>query len=512
MRKPSINVIISVAVPILYLAGCAAGPMDYPRTHSEIIADTQDTQLGRESANWQQKHPDVSGFYPLVNGIDALGARLLLMEGAERSIDAQYFLMKTDTAGALFVGKLLEAADRGVRVRFLLDDIFTSVDDRILRLLDQHPNVEMRLFNPLSRKGLSLVNYLTHFRRANRRMHNKTFSVDNQVSIVGGRNIADEYYDLKAGKAYRDFDVMAVGPAVSEIGATFDRYWNHALSVPMEAFGKKESFKDLEEGRARVEAELDDAMTSAYARALESQVLRDFIEDRATMYPAPAEVITDDPEKLLNKVSPDQQVLATRIAEVARNAESELIVISPYFIPGKSGVSFYRELTERGVRVIVLTNSLASNNHIPVHAAYARYRHRLLQAGVELHEMRVNASEVPVDKDEKQFDKVTLHTKMIIVDSRQTFVGSLNLDPRSIDINTEMGVLIDSVSLSTAIVEPFMASLPQNTYRVVEDEKGRLRWHAMIDGSEVVEKGEPQTGKWRRFKAFMSRVFPESQL
>jgi len=407
---------------------------------------------------------------------------------------------------------LAAATSRGVRVRFLLDDIFTSVDDRVLRLLNQHPNVEMRLFNPLSRKGVALLNYLTHFRRTNRRMHNKTFSVDNQISIVGGRNIADEYFDLKVGKAYRDFDVLVIGPAVGEIGGTFDRYWNHALSVPMEAFGNKESFDDLEEGRARSRDEFGEAMTSAYARALDSQVLRDLVEDRAEAFPAPAEVITDDPEKLLNKVSADQQILATRMAEVARNAASELIVISPYFIPGKNGVGFYRDLTERGVRVVVLTNSLASNNHIPVHAAYARYRHRLLQAGVELYEMRVNAGEVPRGKDEGQFEKVTLHTKMIIIDRQKTFVGSLNLDPRSIDINTEMGVLIDSPALSTAITEPFLASLPANTYRVVEDEKGRLRWHAMIDGSEVIEKGEPQTGSWRRFKAFVSRILPEGQL
>lgn len=512
MRHLILNVLIRAVVPVVCLAGCAAGPMDYPRTYSEVITETEDTSLGRDAAVWQEKHPDVSGFYPLVNGIDALGARLLLMDAAERTIDAQYFLMKSDMAGALFVGKLLEAADRGVRVRFLLDDIFTSVDDRVLRLLNRHPNVEMRLFNPLSRKGLSLLNYLTHFRRANRRMHNKTFCVDNQVSIVGGRNIADEYFDLKAGKAYRDFDVLAVGPVVGEIGATFDRYWNHALSVPMEAFGKKESVEDLEEARASARAEIDDAMRSAYARALDSQVIRDLVEDRATAFPAPAEVITDDPEKLLNKVSPDQQILATRMAEVVENAASELIVVTPYYIPGKSGVAFIERLVERGVRVVVVTNSLASNNHIPVHAAYARYRHRVLQAGAELYEMRVNASDVPQGKEEKDFEKVTLHTKMIIVDRKQTFVGSLNLDPRSVDINTEMGVLINSPSLSAAIAEPLIASLPQNTYRVVEDEKGRLRWHAVIDGAEVVEKGEPQTGKWRRFKAFMSRVFPEGQL
>jgi putative cardiolipin synthase len=500
------------SILLIWLTGCHSGPIDYPRTYSEVIVETEDTHWGREVAAWQQSHPGVSGFYPLIQGIDGLGARLRLMDKAERTIDAQYFLMKSDTAGLIVSGKLLEAADRGVRVRFLLDDLYTTVDDHILLLLDQHPNIEMRLFNPISRKGRHWLNFAGDFKRANRRMHNKSLTVDNQISVVGGRNIAEEYFELQSGTVFRDFDVLALGTVAGEIAKTFDRYWNHKLSVPMEAFVSDNMQLDLEEARARVSEEKRKIANSAYARAVGSSLIQDLMAERIPLFPARAEVITDDPDKLLNKVAPDQKVLATRMAEVVANAQSEVIVITPYFIPRKSGVEFWRSLTERGVRVIILTNSLAATNHVPVHAAYARYRHRMIRAGVELFEMRVDATAAPQKHDDKHFDSVTLHSKIIMVDRRTTFVGSLNLDPRSIDINSEMGVLVDSPAMSKRLAEPFMAQIPHVAYQVIRNKKGRLRWHAMVDGQEVVEKAEPQAGYWRRFKAFMSRGIPENQL
>lgn len=494
------------------MTSCATGPIDHPRTHSEVIQDTEDTRLGRESAAWQQAYPGMPGFYPLLSGMDALGARLAMIGMAERTIDAQYFLMKSDMVGLIFIGKLLEAADRGVRVRFLLDDIFTSVDDQVLLLLDQHPNVELRLFNPISRRGLSWLNFVGDFQRANRRMHNKSLTVDNQVSIVGGRNIAEEYFELKAGEEFRDLDMLTFGSVAGEIGATFDRFWNHELSVPMEAFRSDKDNLDLEAAREELSMDLREAMQSIYAKAVGSDLLKALVDGRMPMFPAVAEVITDDPEKLLNKVSVDHQVLVTRMAEVVAKADSEVIVVTPYFIPGASGVEFWRGLAERGVRVVILTNSLASNNHIPVHAAYARYRHPIIRAGVELYEMRVDATEATRDNDDDAFESVTLHAKAILVDRKYTFIGSLNLDPRSIDINTEMGVLVNSADMAERLAEPFLAGLPDMTYRVVENDNGSLRWHAMIDGTGVTEDSEPQAGYWRRFKAFLSRVLPESQL
>jgi len=497
---------------VAFLAGCATGPIDYPRTDSFIETDTQDTSIGREVAQWEQAHPGMYGFYPLVGGMDALGARFALIDAAERTIDAQYFLMKSDEAGLIFVMKLLEAADRGVRVRFLLDDVFTTVDDEVFVLLDQHPNVGMRLFNPIGRSGFKWLNYVGDFERANRRMHNKSFTVDNNVSIVGGRNIAVEYFELKAGAEFRDADILVVGALAEDIGRNFDRYWNHSLSVPMEAFERSGQNLDLGIARAEAADQFGDAMRSIYAQAIGSELVQDLLDDRVTLFPATGEVISDDPEKLLNKISRDQQLLITRMAEVVANANFEVIVVTPYFIPGAEGVEFFRGLTERGVRVIVLTNSLASNNHIAVHGAYSRYRRPIIQAGVELYELRVDAVTEDGDGDRPPIESVTLHTKAIVVDRKHTFIGSLNLDPRAIDINTEMGVLADSDDMGRALVEPFMGFLPSRSYRVVEDENGNLRWKAIIDGEEVVETSEPQSSGWRRFKAWMSKILPESQL
>jgi len=497
---------------LLLSAGCATGPIDYPRTYTEVITDTADTRLSREVAAWEQTHPGFSGFYPLSNGTDAFGARLALIDQAERSIDAQYFLMKPDSAGFVFAAKLLEAADRGVRVRFLLDDVFTSVDDRSLILLDEHPNIEVRLFNPIGRLGISYLNYAFDFSRANRRMHNKSLTIDNQITIFGGRNIADEYFELKTETEFRDFDMLAMGSVAEEMSKTFDLFWNHEYSVPMEAFDKPNRKEDLASARARNSEDEVATATAIYQRAVNSRLVRDLIDDRVAAFPATGEVITDDPEKLLNKVSPDQQILVTRMAEVVANAESEVVVVTPYFIPGDSGVEFWRSVVDKGVRVVILTNSLASTNHIPVHAGYARYRHDVIQAGVELYEMRVSATGAAEARQESNFDSVTLHTKAVMVDRHLTFIGSLNLDPRSIDINTEMGVLIDTPDLAQALAELFFERLPRSTYRVEEDENGKLIWRGIIGEHEVIETSEPQAGKWRRFKAFLSRILPESQL
>ena len=500
---------------LLVLAGCAAGPIDYPRTFSEAIPGTADTELGRELAEWAAANPDELGksaFYPLIFGTDAFGARLALADIAERSIDAQYFLMKKDSAGLVFADRLLKAADRGVRVRLLIDDVFTTVKDSDFGMLDQHPNIEVRIFNPVGRRGFYYLNYLADFKRANRRMHNKSFTVDGHASIVGGRNIADEYFELKTDAEFRDFDMLAFGPITSKVAAKFDLFWNHELSVPVEALVNDNDLRDLKEARDNFDANARADAIAIYEHAIGSPLVKDLVDEEVSMFIADAEMITDDPEKLLNKVSADQQVLVTALAEMVSNAESEVVVVTPYFIPGKNGVEFWRSIVDRGVRVVILTNSLASNNHIPVHAAYARYRHGIIQAGVELFELKVDATDQPGNPNEEQFESVTLHTKAVAIDRRILSVGSLNLDPRSIDINTESALVIESASLSERLVVPALERLEFTAYRVTENEKGKLIWTTTVDGVEVVEKSEPQAGSWRRFKAFLSRIFPESQL
>jgi len=512
MRLRLSTMLAQTVLSALLLAACATAPLDYPRNHSEAVVDTGNTSLGKEVAEWTGAHPGKSGFFPLIEGLDALGVRLALIDAAECTIDAQYFLMKPDSAGRLFAGKLLEAADRGVRVRLLLDDIFTTVDDDAFLVLNQHPNIEIRLFNPIGRRGIYHLNYLGDFKLANRRMHNKSFTVDNQVSVVGGRNIADEYFELLTDAEFRDFDMFAMGPVAAEISDTFDLFWNHHLSLPMEAFESGKELPDLETARANMDKTVIEASRSIYGRALDSPLMRDIAKDRVELFPGDSQVITDDPEKLLNKISSDHKVLVTALAAIIDEATSEVVVITPYFIPGKTGVEFWRTITDKGVRVVIVTNSLASNNHVPVHGGYTRYRRDMIDAGVEMYEVRVDAARTPRGDKKQTYDSMTLHTKGILIDRRYTFVGSLNLDPRSIDINTEAGVLIDSAELAGELLDGFFLNLPQFAYRVTENEKGKLIWTTVIDGEEVVESTEPQASRWLRFKAFLAKILPESQL
>ena len=220
----------------LLVSGCATVSFDQTKSYSQAITNPEETSLGEYAADKVEEQEGLSGFFPLNEGLDALGMRLWLAETAEKSLDLQYFLMKNDSAGAVIANALLKAADRGVRVRFLLDDIFTTVPDDSFLLINQHPNIDIRIFNPISRSGVSTFNFIRHFKQANRRMHNKSFTADNTISVIGGRNIADEYFELKTGSIFIDFDVLAIGPIVTEISHSFDEYWNHSRAVPIEQF------------------------------------------------------------------------------------------------------------------------------------------------------------------------------------------------------------------------------------------------------------------------------------
>lgn len=491
--------------------GCATVSFTEPKSYSETITDTADTRLGEGVSRWADAHGGLSGFYPLSQGMDALGVRLRLAEVAEKSIDLQYFLMKEDTAGAVMMNALLKAADRGVRVRFLLDDIFTTAKDRGLLLINQHPNIEVRLFNPVSRRGFHTLNFVGDFRQANRRMHNKSFTVDNQISVVGGRNIADEYFQLKTDSLFVDFDVLALGPIAAEISESFDIYWNHSRAVPMHQIADNKEDEELEAVRIEIAEEFDGIYDTVYKQALESQLLQDLMADRQPLFPADARVLSDSPDKLINDIHEEHMQLATDLLDVLLSASKEVIFISPYYVPGKGGVQLVRDLVNKGVRVIILTNSLASNNHVPVHGGYARYRKDVIRAGAELYEARANAARELQEMEEGP-DAMTLHTKAFLIDRRYLFVGSLNLDPRSIEINAEMGLLIDSEELVDGITSRVDEQLASVAYRVVVNEKGKLEWHGRINGEEVIETKEPLAGPWLRFKAWFMRIAPESQL
>ncbi len=507
----SFSKITALVIAVAVVSSCATVPLDQPKTYSEVMTNTADTSLGRDVTRWLQAHDGLSGFYPLSQGMDALGVRLRLAERAEKSIDLQYFLMKNDTAGAVVIKSLLKAADRGVRVRFLLDDIFTKAPDRTLLLLDQHANIEVRVFNPISRSGIWTLNFLTSFKQANRRMHNKSFTVDNQASVVGGRNIADEYFQLQDDNVFVDFEVLAVGPIAGEISKSFDQYWNHSHAVPIDYFVSNKKNEDLETVRAEVKEELEKIYDTVYRQSLESQLLQDLIAERQPLIPADARVLSDSPDKLINEISDEQMQLANDLREVLLSAKEEVIVITPYYVPRDDGIQLLRILTDRGLRVVIVTNSLASTNHVPVHSGYAKYRKDVIRAGAELYEIRANAGREFGNRDDDP-DSVTLHTKVFLFDRRYLFVGSLNLDPRSVEINAEMGLLIDSVEFTDGMAVAIEERLASAAYRVVENTQGKLEWHATIDGEEIIETKEPLTSWWRRFKAWFMKIVPDSQL
>ncbi len=503
---------ISVLLVLLLLfSGCAKVSFDQPKPYSAAFTDTTDTALGKEVTDWVASSQGLSGFYPLDQGMDALGVRLRLAERAEKSIDLQYFLMKDDTAGAVMTKALLMAADRGVRIRFLIDDVFTTFPDRYFLLLNQHPNINIRIFNPLSRSGFSTLNFVGQFSQANRRMHNKSFTVDNVISVVGGRNIADEYFELKTDSVFVDFDVLAMGPITADISSSFDEYWNHSRAVPISQFIKPRQEEDLETIRTEINDELSAIYDTVYERALNSRLLQDLITNQQPLFVAPARVLVDSPDKLTNKIDITQNQLANDLHEVLLSAETEAIFISPYYVPGDSGVQLIRDLVAKGVRVIIITNSLASTNHVAVHSAYARYRKAVIRAGAELYEARTNAAQEITGNTDSP-DALTLHTKAFFFDRRKIFVGSLNLDPRSIDINAEMGLLIDSEAMVGSLTQDMDDDLATLTYRVRENGKGNLEWHCRINNRDVIETTEPLTTWGRRFKAWFMNIAPESQL
>lgn len=501
-------------VPLVFIglfASCAKVSFDQPKSYSLAITDTGNTALGKYAAHVTTPHEGSSVFYPLDKGMDALGIRLELAERASKSIDLQYFLIKNDTAGAVIAKALLRAADRGVRVRFLLDDVFTSVPDDSFLLINQHPNIEIRIFNPVSRSGIYTFNFIGQFSQANRRMHNKSFTVDNSISIVGGRNIADEYFELKTGSVFVDFDVLAVGPIAAEISKSFDEYWNYPQALPIEQLIKDTKKEDLESVRADIAEEFEGIYNTVYAKALDSQLLKDLIANRQPLFAAQARVLADSPDKLVNKINPTHMRLAMDLRGVILNTEKEIILVSPYYVPGAGGVQLIRDLVAKGVRVIIITNSLASNNQVAVHSAYARYRRDVIEAGAELYEARANAAR-ELNQDEEGPDILTLHSKVFLIDRKKVFVGSLNLDPRSVELNAEMGLLIESEAMVQEMTRDMEQGLATLTYRVLINDQGKLEWHCRINNQEVIESKEPLTGWGLRFKAWFMKIAPEKQL
>lgn len=502
--------------------GCATLPDNTARMASQAFLDTEDTRLGRMYYEARAAHTDESGFLPLGNGLDAFLARAVLADMAELIIDAQYYLLHQDLTGRLFIGQLVKAADRGVRVRLLVDDMDLADRDLGAAILDSHPNIEVRIFNPFSRRVGRTSQYLTRLGSVTRRMHNKSFTVDNQTTVLGGRNIGNEYFEADPDLAFHDLDVLGIGPVAREISESFDTYWNHALAYPVTTLLKEQpSPQQLDEARREFDAFLAAEADSPYLNALRNSSLAKRLRSGDVRFNwGQARVVSDDPEKLVtDREASDQYRLVTDLVPYFSRLERELIIISPYFVPGKEGVVFLKSLQERGVRVRILTNSLASTDVSVVHAGYARYRKELLRAGVELYEMNKQLSREQLNK-KKTVDgssKASLHAKSFVLDRARTFIGSMNLDPRSIVENSEIGLVLEVPEIAVGMAEWFDQNIDRLAFQVKleTDEHGseQLRWYGQMAGAPVVFDVEPYSGFWRRIGVGLMRILPvESQL
>jgi putative cardiolipin synthase len=501
---------------LLLTSSCATLPKDFDRSFSHAYRDTEDTRLALERSKEKAAHPGQSGFLLLGNGLDAFAARGVAAENAERSIDAQYYLYHNDLVAKLFTDLLIKAADRGVRVRLLVDDISMGGRDLDAALLDCHPNIEVRLFNPFSRNTSRTMQFLTRFGFVTRRMHNKSFTVDNQVTILGGRNIGNEYFDAHPDLAFNDMDVLAVGPVVQEVSTAFDLYWNSEFSYPaLVLSGKPPSPEAIKEGRQDLKVFIESQQDSPYLEALRNSKLAVQWRRNALEFKwGEGVVVYDLPEKLLHDKSRTEFHLSPKLEPYLKQIKEELIIFSPYFVPGKKGVAALKAYSERGVRVRVLTNSLASNDVGIVHSGYSKYRKDLLRAGIELHEL--NKTMTRQEKKEKRGDrgssKASLHAKVFVYDRKRVFIGSMNLDPVAVYNNTEIGVVITQKEIANGLGEWFDQNIDKIAFRLelVADETGyeRILWHGMENGEPVTYTKEPHTSFWTRFGIGFLRILP----
>jgi putative cardiolipin synthase len=513
---------LSVMMLLLVAGGCATLPDNVLREASTAYLDTQDTRIGRRVQTEMQMHPGESGYLLLGNGLDAFVARILLAQFAERSIDTQYYMIHDDVVGSLFVDQLYKAAERGVRVRLLVDDIDQEGRDAGTAILDSHPNVEVRIFNPFARNAGRIGQYLTGFGKQTRRAHNKSFTVDNQATILGGRNIGDEYFEADPALAFVDLDVLAVGPVAGQVSASFDQYWNSELSYPILALVENPPTpREIDRRKQEFDDFIAHQADSEYLKYLRNSDLANRLrQDRVTYHWGVGTVVADDPEKLTHDTAETKYRLTEQLAPYMAGIRQELIIFSPYFVPGKSGVAFFQQLRDKGVQVKILTNSLASTDVGVVHAGYARYRKALLRMGVELYELNRNLS-----REERKAvkegiigrSKSSLHAKCFVFDRETAFIGSLNLDPRSVVQNTEIGVVFMSPPIAGHIADQFDRQIDQVAFRLeLRKEKNgpeRLLWHGLVDGEKQTFNQEPYTGFWKRLGVGFMRLLPiESQI
>lgn len=482
----------------LLLQGCAALPSLEGRVASTALPPNPDTRIARTIAPLAKGKAQLSGVHALIDGRDAFAARMMMADAADQTLDVQYYIWRNDSTGLLLLEALRAAAERGVRVRLLLDDNNNPALDPALAALDAHPRAEVRLFNPFAFRHARVLGFLTDFKRLNRRMHNKSFTADGQATIVGGRNVGNEYYDAADDVLFADLDVLAVGAVVADVERDFDRYWNSRSAYPAQLLLARPGPDAALELAARQRRLAADPQALNYMRAMRgSDFVRQLMQRTLPLEWVKVTLVSDDPDKVLG-ASPEAGVayqLPPMFGEPARQVD----LVSPYFVPGLNWSARFGLLARNGIQVRILTNSLEATDVPAVHAGYARWRKMLLADGVRLLELKRTW---PQSTEQRRAlggsSGSSLHAKTFAVDQQRMFVGSFNFDPRSADLNTEMGFVIDSPALAARMSQVLDTRIMERAYDVRLAADGSLEWHEQREKGTIVHTTEPGTSWWQR--------------
>ena len=496
---------------LLLSAACTSLPSDYPPPpHSVTLEPDPTTSLGRHAADFARRHEaGASGYSAVDANSDGLRWRLALVDSTEQSLDILYYLWYDDLGGLLLLEHVIEAAERGVRVRIVVDDALFIKGKKGLADLDAHPEIEIRVFNPWASKGAArAVETIGRMKKLNHRMHNKLLIADGHMAILGGRNVGDHYFGLHHKYNFHDLDIVVLGDEAAESSEIFDHFWNSEQVMPAGVFVDESSWEDIEGARTK---ELDRLRNAEELSEFPIE-RRDWSDELSALVEgmSPGTSTVEFDRVLPDTAAPTQDGVV-ELAGIVEQAEREVLILNAYIIPGETMMQILREAVGRGVRVRALTNSLASNDVPAVTAKYKKYRKPLLEAGVELYEFRAHP-EIQVgivDTAPVEAGFAGLHTKAAVIDREIVYVGSLNLDPRSIQLNTEMGMIVTSLGLAeevAAIAERDMA--PTNSWRVLLDENGELFWESV----EGIVKKQPAQSSWQRIQMWFFGIAPEGQL
>lgn len=509
------HVCIVVTASIFILMGCTSAQpsaSDFVRRESYAVAQTEPTSLQKVMAPQVRAHKGQSGFKLIARGRDALLMRIAMIQAAERSLDLQYYIVQNDDSGKLLLQAIMQAADRGVRVRILVDDITLKKSDPTWALLDAYPNIELRIFNPIFTQGdlwKRIGSFLTDIEHYTKRMHNKVFIADNQLAMIGGRNLGDAYFDNSPDANFRDIDILAAGPITNDISHSFDRYWNGKEAYPItDVVSAKKGGPSVSELREALKKHWQEAMDNGVLKNTPRLVPQLRNKDISLLW-SKAELAADSPAKIEQPAEFASSKPVSQIEAMSALARKEFIMVSPYFVPGEDGVEWIEAMEKRGVQVRILTNSLASTDVVSVHSGYRHYRKTILASGAELYEMEPLPGKFPPPGRFAKSSRASLHTKVYVIDRTDVIIGTMNLDPRSAQLNTEIALIVHSVPLAEQVGEIFdHAVSPDSSYRLTLDEKGSLVWNWVENGQEFHSGNEPKAGFWRNFRASLYSILP----